>query len=390
MDTHFSDWRRTAARWRNEHELVADDATASNLRRVRQWCPLVGGINLLNLLVLLVQALRQPQSDATSSWYSALILTHLGCALLMAAFAVAAHHLRHSHRSLLARMLTHSVVLAGLLCAILVVSIDQLLTPNITLFLVACVLSSLVIYMRPIAAAGIYSAASLVFLFSVGWVQPDANLLMLNQLNGFGICFVGWALALLHWRQFTVRTLQQEHIDKLQRELQQKQKELERLTRLDGLTGLYNRNTFVELTRKELQRAKRQGSNTSIMLLDLDHFKRVNDTWGHPAGDAVLRHVAALINSAIRTTDLAGRLGGEEFIILLPGTTSEGARKIAEKIRTRLEATPAHWEQGHIAMTASIGLASNAAGENRDFNSLYTDGDKALYLAKHRGRNCVI
>ena len=390
MHTHISDWRRAAARWRNEHDLVADEATACNLRRMRQWCPVVAGVALVNLVVVLVQAMLHPLNDTASSWHAALILTHLGCGVLMTAFAVAAYHLRHAHRSRLARMLTHLVVITGLLYAAVVVSIDQLLTPNITLFLVACVFSSLVVFLRPIAAAGMYATAALVFLFTVGWVQPDATQLLLNQLNGLGMCFIGWALALLHWRQFTVRSLQKEQIDKLQLMLQQRQKELERLTRLDGLTGLYNRNTFVELTRKELLRAKRQGSNTSIMLLDLDHFKRVNDTWGHPAGDAVLRHVAALINSAIRNTDLAGRLGGEEFIILLPGTTNEGARKIAEKIRARLEATPARWDQQPIAMTVSIGLSSNGAGENRDFDHLYTEGDKALYLAKHRGRNCVI
>jgi len=171
--------------------------------------------------------------------------------------------------------------------------------------------------------------------------------------------------------------------------LQRKQQELERLTRLDGLTGLYNRNTFVDLTRQELDRANRQGSPTSILLVDLDLFKDVNDTWGHPAGDAVLKHVAELAKETVRRTDLVGRLGGEEFIVLLPNTAQEAAGKLAEKLRRRLETSPTVWEAGSIPVTASIGLAGTTAAEKRDFETLYTSADRALYQAKERGRNQV-
>jgi diguanylate cyclase (GGDEF)-like protein len=124
--------------------------------------------------------------------------------------------------------------------------------------------------------------------------------------------------------------------------------------------------------------------------MDLDHFKRVNDTWGHPAGDAVLRNVAAVANATVRSTDLVGRLGGEEFIVLLPGTSGDAARRIAEKLRTALEASPVQWEQTTICATASIGIAGTTALEKRSFDSLYSDADKALYLAKQRGRNRVV
>jgi diguanylate cyclase len=126
------------------------------------------------------------------------------------------------------------------------------------------------------------------------------------------------------------------------------------------------------------------------VLLDLDHFKRVNDTWGHPAGDAVLRHVATLANTTVRSTDLVGRLGGEEFIVLLPNTSIDLGRRIAEKIRQRLEASVVTWEGQRIPVTASFGLSSTTPEDKRDFNHLYTEADKALYLAKQRGRNRVV
>ena len=390
METHFSNLRRTAALWHNEHALVADTATATNLRRIRVLCTLIGVVNGLNIIALLAQDLQASLNPTLTDWNHQLILTHLVCGLLMALYVWAANALRHAHRGFAARLLSLSVLATGILFSIVVVAIDQLVTPNITPFLIACVLSSLVLYTRPVMAAGLYSAVMLVFIFAMGWSQTDPSQVMLNQLNGFAICVVSWSLTLAHWRKFTTITLQLEQMEKLQAELQQKQKELDRLTRHDGLTGLYNRNTFVDLTRRELQRARRQGSHTTILLIDLDHFKRVNDTWGHPAGDAVLRHVAALVNSSIRSTDLAGRLGGEEFILLLPATNSESARKIAEKIRQRLEITPAQWEDVRINITASIGLSTTSAAEHRDFESLYNEADKALYLAKHRGRNRVM
>jgi diguanylate cyclase (GGDEF)-like protein len=194
----------------------------------------------------------------------------------------------------------------------------------------------------------------------------------------------------LLWRNFTTIYLQQEQLDKINLDLQNKQRELLRLTRLDGLTGLYNRSTFVEVSRQELARAQRQTSNTTILLLDLDFFKHVNDTWGHPAGDAVLKNVAFIANNTVRATDLVGRLGGEEFIVLLPNTSLEAARGLAEKLRANIERHPTPWESGVIKTTISIGLASTTAAEKLDFDLLYTAADKALYLAKERGRNQVV
>jgi diguanylate cyclase (GGDEF)-like protein len=253
-----------------------------------------------------------------------------------------------------------------------------------------CTIVSLVIYLRPMASLWMFLAAFTAFYFALGITQGNAAQLLSNRLNGIAACVMGWSLSVLLWRNFTTIRMQHAQLEKVNADLQIKQRQLERLTRLDGLTGLYNRNTFVELARQELERAQRHGTDTTILLMDLDHFKKVNDTWGHPAGDAVLRHVSAQANATVRSTDLVGRLGGEEFIVLLPGTSVIAARKIAEKLRANLEANTTAWEQTTIPTTVSIGIAGTTAAEKRSFDSLYTDADKALYLAKQRGRNRVI
>jgi diguanylate cyclase len=227
------------------------------------------------------------------------------------------------------------------------------------------------------------------FFSAMGMAQENPAQLLSNRLNGLAASIIGWALSVVLWRKFTIIALQQDLLTRANTELQSKQRDLERLTRLDGLTGLFNRNTFVDLTVQEFDRAQRQGNDTAILLLDLDHFKLINDTWGHPAGDAVLRNVANAMRAAVRSTDLVGRLGGEEFVVLLPGTSIAAARTLAEKLRARLQGSPTRWENGMIACTASIGMAGTTAKEKRNFDSLYNEADKALYMAKTRGRNRI-
>jgi len=389
MNAVISDLRRLLARWRVEHGSVAGDAYASNLERLRWVCPLIAGVNAIHMVVFLVQLFSAQPDSAVYRWTLWLCVLHALMGATMLGCTLAVHKLRHTASALWAQMLSLLVVVAGLAFAVAIVAVDQWVTPNITPYLVGCVLCALVFYIRPVPSAWFYALSYLVFFYALGETQDSGPQLLSNRLNGLAICIIGWVMSVMLWRKFTTISLQQNLLTRANTELQNKQRDLERLTRQDGLTGLFNRNTFVELAKQELDRAQRQGSATSILLLDLDHFKLVNDTWGHPAGDAVLRNVALVASATVRSTDLVGRLGGEEFVVLLPGTTTEAARKLAEKLRQRLQASPTPWESGSITATASIGLAGTTAAEKRPFDALYHDADKALYLAKLRGRNRV-
>lgn len=383
--------RRLMGLWRAENSRVTVQAAAINLDRMRWLTPLVAVLNAIHVAVFLYQLVFNPSDDETiQNWQLALLMAHLIMGLLMAGSAVLAHRLQHDSRTFKGQVLPRLVVVIGMAFSIAVVAIDQWITPNITPFLIVCMIAGLAIYLRPLVAAGLYAAAYVGYFFAMELTQANPAWLLSNRLNGAAACVLGWALSVLLWRKFTTITLQQQQLENANTDLQEKQRELERLTRLDGLTGLFNRNTFVELTKKELDRAQRQGTATAILLLDLDHFKRVNDTWGHPAGDAVLKHAAMIASTTVRSTDLVGRLGGEEFIVLLPGTSIEAARNLAEKIRMRLEGEAATWNDTRMAITVSIGIAGTTASEKQSFEVLYHDADKALYVAKQRGRNRVI
>jgi two-component system cell cycle response regulator len=163
----------------------------------------------------------------------------------------------------------------------------------------------------------------------------------------------------------------------------------------DVLTGWYNRRYLQVRIKEELARARRNGSPLTCLMLDIDHFKRVNDALGHAAGDEVLRELAQQIEAQIRATDVAARYGGEEFVILLPDTSAESGQMLAERIRLAIANEPFHVE-GNVSLpvTVSIGIATaRPRREDDDFktagDALIARADVALYKAKSSGRNRV-
>lgn len=171
-------------------------------------------------------------------------------------------------------------------------------------------------------------------------------------------------------------------------ELKAKEAALTRLARTDTLTGLANRRHFIELLDAEVHRWKRTGNASALLMVDLDWFKRINDTWGHLAGDEVLRHFADVLRRSLRRVDLPGRVGGEEFAILLPGSSAEDALAAAERLRSSIENEPASTSFGVIPFTVSIGATLFSASDDSPDQPLLR-ADRALYRAKASGRNRV-
>ena len=166
---------------------------------------------------------------------------------------------------------------------------------------------------------------------------------------------------------------------------------LERLATMDALTGLYNRRYLMEAGTHELARMRHYGSPMALMIVDADGFKHVNDTWGHPTGDRVLQGLARAMSAAVRDQDTVGRLGGEEFAVILPETDQAGAAIIAERMRAAVEDSVmvAADDGKPVRVTVSIGVTT-LAPENDSFDAALVRADKALYQAKEGGRNRVM
>lgn len=273
-------------------------------------------------------------------------------------------------------------VAAYVLAVGLVISlIDQLVMSSVTPFLLCVTIVGTFYYLYPHYALALFSLAYLIFhraLIVMGGSSPQ--IIHSNQVNALIVTALGFALSLLSWIHFRTITLQQ-------RTIRGQQVKLSELAYQDPLTGLPNRRFMDERIKAEVALVKSGCTESSLLMCDIDHFKSVNDTYGHLAGDDLLRELAALLQSSVRENSTLVRLGGEEFVILAPGTSLDEGKRFAERLRKLVE-NHRFLICGHeVRITMSIGVAALTGSE--DIRDYYNRADRALYAAKEQGRNQV-
>ncbi len=238
-----------------------------------------------------------------------------------------------------------------------------------------------------VSAVSCYSAYRYMTLGSMALVLLPCTVWMLFQPSPMQ---VGVALAVLVFASFVVGATRKlsdalEKAFRLTRQMERAHHISTRAAQTDELTGLMNRRAFYEQAQLLYAQCLREQQPLCALMMDMDHFKAINDTYGHQAGDQVLRQIGAVISASFRQTDIYGRLGGEEFAVLLPNTSLETARSIAEELIQTIHDLPADPVQG---VSASLGVASTCT-QPLDLNALMNSADKALYQAKASGRNQV-
>jgi len=222
-----------------------------------------------------------------------------------------------------------------------------------------------------------------VFVSSMGDIE--------YKVKGFKVGGVDYINKPFHHAEILVRVNTHITMLRLRRHLEEKNAELERLANTDYLTNLYNRRRFFQAAEDEFAGAIRSRNPISITLMDLDFFKRINDTYGHMIGDQILIHIAKIIRMHCRVSDVAARYGGEEFIILHPSIDRQNAFQVAERIRKGVEAKPYKFEEDEINVTISAGVVdTQIRSDVKRIDDILGLADKALYHAKDAGRNQVV
>jgi diguanylate cyclase (GGDEF)-like protein len=187
------------------------------------------------------------------------------------------------------------------------------------------------------------------------------------------------------------RAVEEEHsLRQMHRLLLKQNMELRERTMVDELTGLFNRRYFERSLSYDIERFRRYGRPFGVVLFDVDHFKAINDNFGHSVGDTALKHLAESAKETIRSADMAARYGGEEFVLILPETGKSGAAVLAERLRKRVESASIMTANGEVKMTISLGVLAVEGEFSGDAEDVMRFVDNALYAAKDAGRNCFI
>jgi two-component system cell cycle response regulator len=211
-----------------------------------------------------------------------------------------------------------------------------------------------------------------------------------HKVEGLGAGADDYVTKPINFAELEARVKSMLRIKGLQDELSRANDELRRVSVTDGLTGLYNRRNVETLLHEMFEHSARLHEHLACAMFDLDHFKSVNDTYGHQAGDAVLQQLAGILKASAREIDRVGRYGGEEFILLLPGTPLDSAVTFAERTRQQVESHTFTFEGGSLRRTISCGVAAFPHPRIRHREALVKAADDALYVAKGLGRNRVV
>ena len=381
-------WLRCGA---EQNIAVQIDATRETLRRFRTIAAVVFLLNLGYASVFLFGGIAA-QTPQLAQWINGIAWTHIVMALCMATLGPAIYLVsRQKAPSPALSLALQDIFTVVCLCfGIALSTIDQWATPSTTLFAMTSLISALMSLRRPRVTFPLYVLAYILYFWALGLTQHDASLLAIGRSHGFAATGISLVVSVLAWRQFFTATHLRWELADANARLAQKQEDLEFQATHDTLTGLCNRREFLRLTKAELVRARRYPADTSLIMVDLDHFKKINDSYGHPVGDEVLKQTAKLLSKRVRAQDLVARLGGEEFVILLRETPKNGALELAEALRTSLNKSPMTINDLELSISASFGISSLPKGHSGSVDELYSAADKALYLAKSAGRNRVV
>ena len=359
---------------------ITKDAIAATLQRIFWTAPVMAVGNFLAALGFWFQ--EEPTGATEVLWRELIIRTNFLVSVISCGVWILIWIAKGRKASLkIQTILVYTVVAYVLAIGLGIALIDSLVMTSITPFLICVTIVGTFYYIPPKNSLLIFFLSFIVFrLAFVFFGTVSTNALSSTLVNGLVANAVGLALSIVNWQHFRRATLQEKPIAKQQAQLTQ-------MAYHDSLTGLPNRRFLDELIDREVALVRRGQVESSLIMCDIDHFKTVNDTHGHPAGDDLLRAFAQLLQENLRKSSTVVRLGGEEFVILASHASQKQALALAERLRRLIEEYEFTLDQTTVRITASFGVASLQGTENaRDY---YHRADRALYEAKRTGRNSV-
>lgn len=375
-----------------EHFLYADgdikkEIIRSNTSKLLYLLLFASGFRIFSIITFIRN--KQSATPNELDWLNNLITMHSIFLTILIILLVVTYILHKKSITNVYAYINQYVAIASFLgFGIIITMVDQLVTSNITPFIISCIAVAAVFTIRPIHAIIIYIGGWGLISYLMGLTQADPTVLLSNRVNALSTVVLCIFLVLVLWGSTTTNLRQKQRIEHQRKTLIEQNQELQHLATHDFLTGLYNRRSFVDQLREELKNIKHNGYESCLIMFDIDHFKAINDKYGHPVGDQVLAKLADKLRRILKKTDVIARLGGEEFAIMLTKTSGQQGYQIAETIRKEVsEGFMVNGEQ--IKITLSLGVAV-INQETDTLEIAYGLADKALYVAKQSGKNKTI
>ena len=364
----------------HDNNNVLGECARINTRRIYYLSIIAIPLRIFNILLF---TSRSYDTQVLQTWSKGIIISHSVLLIFMIGFFITTHKLKNRTEPNTAMFLLQYIVVAVIMgSGIAIVTIDQLVTTNITPLLIICIVTGVIFLIRPLASFIIYVTSYVTYYNLIALTIADPQILLSNRVNGITAIGIGFLLSIILWRYNYTNITQK-------RRIEAQQKQLEQMAYYDQLTDLPNRRLLEKLIEREYSSMQRYGHETAIMILDIDNFKNINDTYGHPVGDDILRQLADLLKRSARESDTVARFGGEEFIILMPRTTVEEGCVFAERLRKLIMEKSFTIGSDTLQITSSFGVASLNDIDSQTLENYYFAADKALYLAKQSGRNKV-
>ena len=322
---------------------------------------------------------RLPMQPDELAWAQGLVRVHWGSAVIVTLMVL---WVTYAFRRVGMRPFTAIAMQIAVTCLYIflaaLISLNGIRagTGTASTFMLVCMTVGTLSPLRPALAFPLFTLTFFLFAQTVEWVHGSALSMAPLRFNLATTYLVVLLVSGVVWRYYA-------HMMVLH-------KNLSDLAEHDALTGLFNRRYITQRTQDALGSARRKGCDTHIIMIDIDFFKTINDTHGHPGGDMVLQKFGALLLDSVRETDVVARWGGEEFMVLLPDTSPENAVALAERLRLRLFECRWIYESTTVVVTASFGVSGVPAKQEGGIDALFAAADRALYRAKQQGRNQVL
>lgn len=365
----------------NVDKSVVDECTLINLRRVYALALIAIPLRIISILQFVFTGSYDTQ--ISKMWRRGIIALHLVLLVFMIGFLLAGHILKkRKEPSRPMVILQYIAVIVILTSGIAFAAFDQVITTNITPFVLSCIVSGAVFLIRPQISLMIYLITYGAYYITLDFFIVNQQVLLSNRVNGITAVGIGFLVSLIIWHYNYVNIIQRRHIES-------QQKQLMEMAYYDSLTGLPNRRFFHKAIEKEYSSIKYNGHESVIIILDIDNFKNINDTYGHLVGDKVLEQISGILKENTRKTDIISRFGGEEFIILMPDTSLDEGSEFAERLRKIIMKKIFTVGSFNLRLTASFGVSLLNNLDNENFEHCYSLADRALYLAKRKGKNKV-